>query len=106
MVEALLVGEGVACVSLGTQLPIGEIVAAARAHRCDIVGLSFSAAYPSTKIPREVANLRLALPRQIDIWAGGEAIARLKNRLEDAAMFGTLQDAVTGLDLWRERHAD
>ncbi|MEO6021562.1 MAG: MerR family transcriptional regulator [Burkholderiales bacterium] len=106
MVEALLVGEGVACVSLGTQLPIGEIVAAARAHRCDIVGLSFSAAYPSTKIPREVANLRLALPRQIDIWAGGEAIARLKNRLEDAAMFGTVQDAVTGLDLWRERHAD
>lgn len=103
MIEAVLVAEGVECVSLGTQLPIGEIVAAAEAHHCDIVGLSFSGAYPSSKIPREVANLRLALARKIDIWAGGEAIARLKKRLEDATMFETLQDAVTELAVWRAR---
>src|SRR5256885_16261823 len=45
MVEALLALEGCNCVSLGTQTPIGDVAQAARAHRADIVGLSFSSSH-------------------------------------------------------------
>ena len=46
MVEALLVPEGVQCISLGPQTPIEDIRRAALAHRVHIVALSFSAAFP------------------------------------------------------------
>ena len=102
MVEAALVAEGAQCVSFGTQLPISELVAAARAHHCDIVGLSFSGAYPTNKIAREIANLRLALPRDIEIWAGGLATTRIKKPIENATLFTTLPEVVSELVRWRE----
>src|SRR6266704_4968335 len=42
MVEAMLVPEGVQCISLGTQTPIDDIRNAALAHKVHVVALSFS----------------------------------------------------------------
>ena len=62
MVEALLSLEGARCISLGTQMPLLEIVRAAAAHRADIVALSFSAAFPARQVPNLLRQLREALP--------------------------------------------
>ena len=42
MAEALMTVEACRCLSLGVQTPIDDIVAASRAHRIDVVALSFS----------------------------------------------------------------
>ena len=41
MVEAMLVPEGVQCISLGPQTPLDDIRRAALAHKVHIVALSF-----------------------------------------------------------------
>lgn len=77
MLEALLRLDGAVCVSLGTQTPLADIVAGARAHRVDIVVLSFSAAFPARQVPVLTARLREALPANIDLWVGGAGTQRL-----------------------------
>jgi MerR family transcriptional regulator, light-induced transcriptional regulator len=104
MVEAALVEEGVQCVSLGSQLPISEIVRAAAAHDCDIVALSFTGNYPVKLIGEGLANLRKELPPAIEIWAGGSAIARSKRPIEHVRLLATLNDAIKEIALWRQRH--
>ena len=60
MVEALLVPEGVQCISLGPQTPLEDIRRAAIAHKAHIVALSFSAAFPRAPGHRRA---RRAAPR-------------------------------------------
>ena len=58
MVEALLVPEGVQCISLGTQTPLEDIRRAVAAHKVHILALSFSGAFPVAaghRRPREPA---------------------------------------------------
>lgn len=50
MVEAVMSLEGATCISLGAQMPLAEIASAVQAYQADIVGLSFSAAFPLKKI--------------------------------------------------------
>jgi DNA-binding transcriptional MerR regulator/methylmalonyl-CoA mutase cobalamin-binding subunit len=70
MVEALLVAEDAACVSLGTQTPVSDIVVAARAHRADIVALSFSSAFPLRVAATAVETLRAELQPATALWIG------------------------------------
>lgn len=74
MLEALLTLQGVHCVSLGTQTPLTEIVAAAGAHRADVIALSFSAAFPSRQVLPLVEQLRTSLPPHVALWLGGAGI--------------------------------
>lgn len=104
MVEAALAVEDVDCVSLGAQLPITEIVQAAKAHRCNIVALSFTGNYPVKLIGEGLANLRRELPSNVEIWAGGSAIARFKRSIDDVRFLPMLNHAIKEVSLWRERH--
>lgn len=71
MAEACFSVEGAQCISLGVETPAWDTVQAARAHRVDIVGLSFSQAMP-VKVARDgVSDLRKRLDRKIGLWAGG-----------------------------------
>jgi methanogenic corrinoid protein MtbC1 len=90
MVECLLVLQGARCVSLGTQMPVVEVVRAAQAHRPDVVALSFSSAFPARLAPELVRQLRTALPAQIELWAGGGGAAQLA-RVDGVRVLG-LQD--------------
>src|SRR5258706_1640851 len=72
MVEALLVPEGVQCISLGAQTPLEDVRRAALAHRADVVALSFSAAFPVRQASESLAMLRRQLPATAALWAGGE----------------------------------
>ncbi len=100
MVEALLVLEGAECVPLGTQMPLLEISRAAEAHRADIVALSFSTAFPQRQISGLLKQLRLMLPKETALWAGGGGVARLSAQ-EGCRLFGSLDEALAALADWR-----
>src|SRR5574340_969455 len=79
--EAALASEGARCVSLGTQVQLEEIRRAAAAHRSDVVALSFSSAFPLRQAGDALATLRRQLPPAVALWAGGEALARIRTPL-------------------------
>jgi DNA-binding transcriptional MerR regulator/methylmalonyl-CoA mutase cobalamin-binding subunit len=105
MLEALLALEGARCIALGTQLPLIDIAEAARAHRADVVALSFSAAFPQRQVLPLLQQLRGVLPRGVEIWVGGAGVRRLKRGLDGVVLMTTLQDGVTAVQQWN-RPAD
>jgi methylmalonyl-CoA mutase cobalamin-binding subunit len=71
MAEAMFALEGCLGVSLGVRTPIPEIAAAARAHKADIVALSFSSIVPAPQAMTGLMELRAILDGGVEIWAGG-----------------------------------
>ena len=103
MVEALLSLEGAHCISLGTQMPLLEIVQAARAHRVDAVALSFSGAFPARQVPALLGQLRAVLAPTIELWAGGGGV-RKASAGEGILIMPGLDDAVAAVARWRTAH--
>ncbi len=104
MVEALLALEGAECIPLGTQMPLLEIGRAAMAHRADIVALSFSVAFPQRQIPGLLQQLRLVLPAEVALWAGGGGVSRLTPQA-GVLLLNSLEQAITALAEWRTSQA-
>jgi DNA-binding transcriptional MerR regulator/methylmalonyl-CoA mutase cobalamin-binding subunit len=104
MVEALFALEGADCISLGAQMPLLEIGRAASAHRADVVALSFSAGFPQRQIPGLLQQLRMILPPEVALWAGGSGIARLPDMPGILLLCG-LDAAVKALAQWRAKHS-
>lgn len=77
MAETILTLEGAKCIPLGTGTPLLEIAHAATAHRADIVGLSFSSAFPQQQIPDVLKHLRRLLPGKVSLWVGGNGVQKL-----------------------------
>ena len=75
MAECMLVLEGCETVSLGVQTPLGEIGAAARLCRADVVALGFSAALNPREVRAALAQLRQQLPDATALWTGGHCPA-------------------------------
>ena len=101
MVEALLVPEGVQCISLGPQTPQEDIRRAALAHKAHIVALSFSAAFPLRQATDGLASLRRQLPATIQMWAGGEMTRRVRKTLPGVMLIPDLSASVNALRSWR-----
>lgn len=101
MVEALLVPEGVQCISLGTQTPLEEIRRAVLAHKVHVLAVSFSAAFPLRQASDGLASLRRQLPPQVGIWAGGEMTRRIRTTLAGVTLLPDLAAAVNALRSWR-----
>jgi methanogenic corrinoid protein MtbC1 len=74
MADASLSLCGASCLVLGIQTPISEIVLAARAHKSDVVTLSFSSAMPSAQVKSGIEQLRKALPSSVALWVGGAGV--------------------------------
>lgn len=104
MAEALFALEGAECIPLGTQMPLLEIARAARAHRANIVALSFSLAFPQRQIPGLLQQLRLALPPEIELWVGGRGVLRLAS-IEGIQWLSTFEHALAALSGWRQNYA-
>ena len=100
MVEAVLSLEGAQCISLGTQMPLMEIVDAVAAHQVDIVALSFSAAFPARQTRALLEQLRAALSGTIELWAGGAGVRKLA-ALEGVMCMASLASAIAAVDRWR-----
>lgn len=106
MMEALLAPEGVLCTSLGTQVPIPEIAAAAKAFDADIVALAFSASFSSKQAVASLESIRSVIPESTAIWVGGELIRRLRRDIPGITPTGTLADMLAALRQWRVQHPD
>lgn len=102
MVEAMLSLESAQCISLGTQIPLLEIVQAAAAHRADVVALSFSTVFPARQIPGLLQQLRAGLPRATQLWVGGGGVRKVAS-LEGVLVLTTLDDAAAAVADWRDR---
>jgi MerR family transcriptional regulator, light-induced transcriptional regulator len=100
MVEAVLSLEGAQCISLGTQMPLLEIVDAAAAHRVDVVALSFSAAFPARQVPALLEQLRAALSGTTELWAGGAGVHKLAAP-EGVVCMASLDNAIAAVNRWR-----
>lgn len=104
MAEAIATLEGAHCLSLGTQTPLRDIVAATIAQKADVVALSVSANAPAAPLQESVGLLRAQLPPAVALWCGGAGAARLARRAKGIEVLVGL-DAVTGaLDRWRAKH--
>ena len=103
MTEAVLTVHGASCISLGTQTPLPDILAAARTHRADIVGLSFSASFPEIKAAEGLALLRAELPPTTALWAGGAGALRLRKPIPGVQSVADFESMVGLLNLWRNQ---
>ena len=103
MAEALLSLEGVHCVSLGVQTPLGDIVDAAKAQRADIVALSFSGVTSPRAAVDNINELRTRLSGQAEVWAGGAGVEMARRHLNPGSVLDltAIPEAVAR---WRAQH--
>ncbi|MFL6698914.1 MAG: MerR family transcriptional regulator [Vitreoscilla sp.] len=101
MVEALMTLQACRCLSLGTQTPLADIVAAAQAHRIDVVALSFSASLGSAQAVPALAQLRATLPAGVQIWAGGGSPALRGLRIAGVRVMNQLAEIAGAVGQWR-----
>lgn len=105
MGECLLTLEGAVCISLGTQTPLADIADAARAHRADVVALSFSSAFPARQVAPLLGQLRPLLPESVALWAGGGGCERMGD-VAGVTRVASLAGILDVLAEWRLRHPD
>lgn len=104
MVEALLALEGCSCVSLGTQTPVTDIVAAAQAHRADVVALSFSNVHKAAAVRASLRELRTLLPAATALWVGGSCHALHQMPLAGVSAVQHLAGLPPLVAQWRHAH--
>lgn len=92
MVEALLRDQAHATANLGPDLPMAQIVGAARRIKPKVVVLSFSGNYPYATIRRDLIELAGQLPDGVEVWVGGEGAAKLRKRINGVRLMGSLRD--------------
>ena len=102
MVEAVLAAEGVPCIALGPQTPVPDILAAAAAHRIDVVALSFSAHFNVNGALSALTTLRQLLPDRIGLWIGGRLTERLRNLPVGIVRLTTFDALESALSNWRD----
>ena len=90
MLQAILALSGAHCILLGASVPVTELIKAAKCHQVSIVALSFSIAYPSRRIKPYLDDVRLQLPENIQLWAGGAVIDNLRRKLDSIWTFDSL----------------
>lgn len=106
MAQVLLALEGCPCTSLGTRVPLQQIVAASRAFRADIVGLSFSASMNPAHVLRGLEQLRGELAPQVAIWAGGSSPVLARHRIAGVRPVAHIRSVPALLAEWRGARAE
>jgi len=102
MVEALCLAEGANCLSLGTRLPVADIAKYAQEGKFDVVALSFSGAYPSQVAIRDLKQFRERLDKNIELWAGGQALYKKEKRLPGIRVVSDLEHIQVLIKSWRD----
>ena len=91
MVAAMLSSHGLSTVNLGGEVPMDQLSRAVQQFRADIIGLTFSGAYPYKHIRPHLRELRESIADDIEIWVGGEGVRRLRKLPMDVTKFTTLE---------------
>lgn len=90
MAEAMLALEGAACVSLGVQTPVRDIVDAAEALKVQIVAIGFSGCLNLKQMLDSLTELRRALPPSVQMWAGGSSPGLNRRPIDGVTLLATL----------------
>lgn len=101
MAEALLALHGAACVSLGAQTPVWDVVRAAAAFRSDVVALGFSGSVAPTAVVDGLRELRAKLPPSTGVWAGGAVPVLQRRRLDGVRPLPALDEIPVAVGAWR-----
>lgn len=91
MAQAVIALEDCPCLSLGVQVPVADIAAAARAWRADIVAISATACMKRNLLLESLAQLRSQLPPHAALWVGGAAPALDRHSLDGIVRVPTLE---------------
>jgi DNA-binding transcriptional MerR regulator/methylmalonyl-CoA mutase cobalamin-binding subunit len=102
MVEALFRLEGCACVSLGVQTPLLDIVRACQAHQADIVALGFSGILGAQQVLEGLGDLRARLPAAVELWAGGSASVLSRRPVPGVHVVQDLRSIAGEVRRWRQ----
>lgn len=102
MVETLLALDGCACVSLGTQTPLGDVVQAAQAHNVDVVALSFTNTQSGPLVLASLRELRARLPAATALWVGGACTALYQKPLDGIVAMQPLSGLPGLVRQWRQ----
>lgn len=78
MAATMLACHGLSSIQLGASVPVDQLSRAAQEFSVDIVGVSFSSAYPYHSIRNDIQELRDSLPLDIELWVGGEGVRKLR----------------------------
>lgn len=97
MVEALMRMERLDVTSFGSEMPVKSIVQAAAKHRMDVVALSFSASYASSRMIEFLEDLRFRLPSRVRIWAGGAATMLSRRHVDGVEFVGDFKSLSRGM---------
>ena len=101
MAQALTTLQACRCLSLGTQTPVADIAAAARAHRVDVVALSFAGSLAAARALPALAELRERLPAAVEIWAGGRSPALGGPPLAGVRVMARVEELDAAVARWR-----
>ena len=104
MVEAVLRLDNVDAVCYGAQMPVRDVAQAVARHKMQIVAISFSASYPTSKAIDYLEELRFRLPLSVDIWGGGAALRSTRKTVEDVRFFHDLPSVRVAVNQWRREH--
>jgi MerR family transcriptional regulator, light-induced transcriptional regulator len=91
MVAAMLASHGVSIVNLGGEVPMEQIGYAVKQFNADVVGITFSGAYAYSSIRSHLIELRELIADDVDIWAGGEGVRRLRKLPDGVTKFTSLE---------------
>ncbi len=104
MVEAILRLDNVDAVCYGAQMPVRDIAQAVTRHKMQIVAISFSASYPTSKAIEYLEELRFRLPLSVDIWGGGASLRSTRKTVEAVRFFHDLPSIRSAVNHWRREH--
>ncbi|RYF43110.1 MAG: cobalamin B12-binding domain-containing protein [Comamonadaceae bacterium] len=104
LAESLFSLQGCSCLSLGVRVPLTDIVAAARSHRAQVVGLSFTASLAPVQVHDTLRELRALLPATVELWAGGHSPALRRRAVEGVRVVAQIGEIATQLSRWRAAH--
>ena len=79
-----------ACVSLGVQTPVRDIVGAAEALKVQIVAIGFSGCLNLKQMLDSLTELRRELPPTVQMWAGGASPGLNRRPIDGVTVLATL----------------
>jgi DNA-binding transcriptional MerR regulator len=104
MVEAMILINGGSCISLGAQIPLDQITPTVHDYQIDIVGFSFSTAFPIRRISPWIKEIRQILPVETTLWVGGAGVATLKRTPKGVLALPDLQQIDGAIAQFRKYH--
>ncbi len=103
MVQALLFNENACCINLGAELPLSEFPKVVNNYHINIVGLSFSSAFPKRAILPALKALRADLPAEIDLWIGGTGAKRLSVLPKGIQVLCSASEVVAAFSIYKTK---